>query len=415
MKNYLNVVSRIANTPLLIDKDKLSVLTSNVVLKLLQSEKLDDGGFTPTNRQVDVNTIQSKVAIIKVFDTLVSKNGIGASGCTTYESINAQILSLIDAKVETIGFYIDSPGGEAKGLFNLVDFIHSIPTVYGIKTFSFVEGSATSAAYAIASSTQEIYSTKDSNLGSIAAIMSLVDVTEADKQNGISYTIIRSKEEKALYSPHEKISDKVIEKATKGLDVIDTMFNNAVSKFRPNLTLEVINSLKGASFYAEEALKLGLVDEIVPSLDEAVKKYGTSSSKTNPSTSRGSKMATLEELNAQISALVTENNTLKDGVASSITKAVEQERNRCSEIIKAGAELKINSDVVLKRINSGSCKDDALDIFTAIAEVQASLSSIDTSTSPAATIKKPETSEQLTFDGLQVNVSDILSAAKGVK
>lgn len=415
MLNYINVIGRIANTPLLIDKDKLSILNANVLNKLLMAEKLDTGiSFAPPVRE-DAQTIDSKVALINVFDTLVSKNGAGASGFTSYEGIKTQIMDAINQQVNVIGFRIDSPGGEAKGLFGLTDFIHSIPSIYGIETFSFVEGSATSAAYAIARSTQKVYSTVEANLGSIAAIVSLVDVTEADKKNGIEYTIIRSKEDKALYNPHEKLSEKVIEKATEGLQVIDTMFNNAISTYSPNLTIEKINSLKGDSFHASKALEIGLVDEIVPGLEDVLKLYGNKGSKTNPSTSRGSKMATLEELNAQISALVTENNTLKDGVASSITKAVEQERTRCADIIKAGAELKINSDVVLKRINSGSCKDDALDIFTAIAEVQASLSSIDTSTAPAATVKKPETTEQLTFDGLQVNVSDILSAAKGVK
>src|SRR5574343_252094 len=418
MLNYINVIGRIANTPLLIDKDKLSILNANVLSKLLMSEKLDTGiSFAPPVRE-SVQTIDSKVALINVFDTLVSKNGAGASGFTSYESIKTQVMDAINQQVNVIGFRIDSPGGEAKGLFGLTDFIHSIPSTYGIETFSFVEGSATSAAYAIARSAQKIYSTVEANLGSIAAIVSLVDVTEADKKNGIKYTIIRSKEDKALYNPHEKLSEKVIEKATESLQVIDTMFNNAISTYSPNLTIDKINGLKGDSFHASKALEIGLVDEIVPGLEDVLKLYGNKGSKTNPSTSRGNKMATLEELNTQISALVAENSTLKESVANAVTKAVEQERTRCSEIFKAGVELKGSSDLISKRLSAGSSKEDSLDIFTAIAAAPASFYAIYTSTASSFIVDLSSKEQETRFklgEGFEATASAILAAAKGVK
>src|SRR5574343_536111 len=174
MNNYFRVLSRLANTPLYISEDKLNILSTNVIIPLLTSGKaFENSGFQPTVKEV-LNK-DPKIAIINVFDSLVSKGGAGESGFTSYQGIKNSILHRIAEGATKIGLYVDSPGGEAPGIFALTDFINSIPSTYGVETFSFTDGSATSAAYAIASSTQRIYATELSKIGSIAAITSLVD------------------------------------------------------------------------------------------------------------------------------------------------------------------------------------------------------------------------------------------------
>ena len=121
----------------------------------------------------------------------------------------------------------------------------------------------TSAAYAIGSAAQQVYATESSTVGSIGVIMSLVDVTEADKANGYSYTILRSKEDKAIYNPHEQISSAVIDKneMTKTIKFISGISGSHIFHIKTDGTEMTISSSsndKGAV-----ADKITLDEEII--------------------------------------------------------------------------------------------------------------------------------------------------------
>ena len=241
---YARLLSRLYNQPLALSQAKLDVLTSQVTLRLLTGEDV------PT-LSADISITKSvsapekpTIGLIRVFDSLVSKNGIGDSGSTSYESINNQIQSAISAGIDTLVFYIDSPGGEVSGLFGLAKTIKSLPDL-GIKTVAISDGMMTSAAYVIGAACNEVYATSSTIVGSVGVIMTLINTTAADKKSGISYKIIRSKDEKALLNPHEPFSDTGINDAIKMLGTLDTIMNETVSSCRPNLTTEKLISLNG--------------------------------------------------------------------------------------------------------------------------------------------------------------------------
>lgn len=409
MNKYHRILTRLINTPLAISQDKLEIISSNVTLKLLAGETLSAGVAEPTSKQVDTT---SNTAVIKVFDSLVSKGGAGESGYTSYEGIKSKIQYALSQGATKLLFYIDSPGGEASGLFGLSSYIASLPSTYGVETVAFTDGYMTSAAYAIGSAAQQVYATESSNVGSIGVIMSLVDVTEADKQDGYSYTILRSKSEKAVYNPHEQITSAVVDKYTAILNELDTLFNAEVAKNRPNLSVANIVNMKADSFLGNKALELGLIDGIVASMDEVL----------NITTQQRGIDMNLEELKAQLSAKETEVATLKASLATSVTDAIKAERTRCLDILTAGASLKITAEQVTKRISAGTSKEDSLDVFTAIAEAIGMNTAIDTATEMTETVTQAasqiKTDEnKVEIDGSLVSLSDIIAAAKqiGVK
>lgn len=409
MHNYIRVLSRIANAPLFLSEDKLNILSTNVIIPLLTSGKALEGQATPTSKEI-TNT-SPKVAIIEVFDSLVAKGGAGESGFTSYQSIEKNIKSAIDSGVSKIGFYIDSPGGEVSGLFSLTNFIANLPYIYGIETFAFTDGSANSAAYAIASSTQTIYTTSTASLGSIGVIMSLVNVTKMDEKLGASYTILRSKKEKAIYNPHETLTAEVVDKYTAILEDLDTLFNENVVSNRSKLSIQEIKNMQGNSYLASQAVDLKLADKIVANLDEAINLV-LSEVNTQP-TQKGNIM-TLEELKAQLSAKEAELAALQASVTNAVAKAITDERVRCSEILTAGSTLKVSAELITKRITAGSSKEDALDVFTAIAEAKGISTAIDTATSITTTITDlPSNVTKLQVAGMEdLTVSGILEAAK---
>jgi len=367
---YGRLLTRLYNTPLAIAQSKLDVLTSEVTLKLLAGENLSS--VSGPDRQ----DAPQETSVIKVFDSLVSKNGGGDSGSTSYESITRQINSAISQGSTSLTFYIDSPGGEVNGLFGLAAFIASLPSK-GIETTAVTDGSATSAAYVIASACQTVLATENSIVGSIGVIMTLINVTEADKKAGIQYTILRSKEDKALINPHEDLPSKAIEDATKMLGVLDNIMNKTVSTNRPALTMDTIMSLAGGTVLAEEALSLGLIDGIVSSIDEVTNPKTTS--KPLLTTNIGTTM-NLEEALAKNIQLSSELEALKASTTLEVAKAKQAEQTRVLGILDAAATFKLSAELATKRIKAGASIEDTVEMFEGIKEALQMANPVDTST-----------------------------------
>jgi len=124
MAKYLHVLDRLINTPLAISSAKMEVLTSNVILKILSGESIDNSSPTPEEEPI---AIEDRIAIITIAGSMANKNCVGSSGMTTYTSIKTQIKEAIAEGVTDIIFDISSPGGEVGGLFPLTDYIATLP------------------------------------------------------------------------------------------------------------------------------------------------------------------------------------------------------------------------------------------------------------------------------------------------
>ena len=135
--------------------------------------------------------IYNNVAIIPIHGLLTKRYELFSSafGTTSYEEIFETISSaLTDEKVEKILLDIDSPGGEVGGLFDLVDFIYNARTQKPI--YAFANDHSFSAAYAIASACSKVFVNRVSGVGSIGVIATHVDMSEADKKEGIKSATI---------------------------------------------------------------------------------------------------------------------------------------------------------------------------------------------------------------------------------
>lgn len=312
MKDYLRILMRITGTPLLISEGKLNVISENVIMPIIMGES-PNKEFTLSAETISARNnnaaagsknilANDSYAVIKVFDSLVSKNGTGMSGFTSYESIRFAIASTVASGQNNILLYVDSPGGEATSLFSLTNYIRE-QVAAGVNIIGFTDGNATSAAYAILAATRQAYATETSFLASIAAIYMHVDTSKADTTAGKTYSIFRSKAEKALGDSHTPLTDKAKDKITTMLDSIDTAFNNDVLLSRPSLKLSDIVAMKGSEYLAQEALQLNLIDRIVTGIDEALifglqknTQPARSSAKATTNLNSGVRMDELEQL-----------------------------------------------------------------------------------------------------------------------
>lgn len=394
---YDRILTRLIGTPLAISENKLEIITKNVTLNILQgkevpSVKAFDG--VDTSKSSSRLSTSNSPNVINVFDSLAAKNAVGDSGVTTYESLTNQINRAIDLGYKDIIFYIDSPGGEAAGLFGFAEFVKSLSTKYGINTVAFSDGYATSAAYVIGAAANKFFATSSANLGSIGVIMTLADMTKADAKDGIEYTILRSKEEKALINPHESLSEEALSKAKTMLSTLDTIMNKTVSSFRPGLTIDSIKDMKGDSFLAEKALKLGLIDGIVSSFDEILFS-GSAGKKKFKQPYKGNTNMNETELQEQLLELKAENMSLKSQLQTAGATARQNETARVLKILSDCKTLGLDTSLAVKRIEKGTSAEDALEMFSEFKELMQENTSIPTAGSDIPSIN-PKTVEQAT-------------------
>lgn len=417
---YPRVLTRLLNTPLAISQCKLDILSSNITLKILAGEKIEslvNNDSVISNR--DTTVASSNTSVIRVFDSLVSKNGGGDSGSTSYESITRQVISSIEAGATKLVFYIDSPGGEVSGLFGLAEFIAELPSKHGIETIAVTDGMATSAAYVLASAAQKVYATTSSIIGSMGVIMTLVDATAADTKAGLTYTIIRSKSEKAIGNPHEGITAEGLADKVKMLGTLDTIMNETINKFRPLLSIESILNLKGNTVLGEEALALNLIDGIISSVNDILipvtkKDILTTVSSTQQ---KGFNM-NVEDLQAEVIKLGAELTKAKAEMGLAEAKAKMSEQGRILGIIEASTTFGTPLTAAVNFIKLGANVDMAVSAFETIKEHSQIASHVDVAvsaiTSTVSASDFPSSAKSAMQTLLDMKAAGVANPSKGL-
>jgi ClpP class serine protease len=129
------------------------------------------------------------IATIPVHGILTKRPGYEFFETTSYEEIYEDISkNLENLGISEIVLDIDSPGGEVSGLFDLCEFIQQAKSEKPIVAYA--NDDCLSAAYAIAASCSKVLVNRTSAVGSIGVIATHLDVSEADKKDGLKYTTI---------------------------------------------------------------------------------------------------------------------------------------------------------------------------------------------------------------------------------
>ena len=253
------VSSLVFNTPLLLAPEKLEAISQVLVDARTDKLALPDD-MAAEQKDFDM---AGSVGIIPVFGTLVHRHSwlSSASGMTSYGDLSKTLYAAVmDDEISQIVFLIDSPGGEAKGCFDLVGEIRAARKEKPI--YAYAEGMMASAAYAIGSAAETVVASKFASIGSIGVIASHVDQSAALQQEGYRITHIVSGENKALGNPDEPLSDANRKKLQARVDAVADLFFAEVEANRPNLSKDFISALEAGIFLGEDAQKQGLVDSV---------------------------------------------------------------------------------------------------------------------------------------------------------
>lgn len=345
-----------------------------------------------------------KADCVGIFDCEVEDSGLEALEQNGWEFVNVRggldrydydyiREDLIDyeGNGNSVCFLFNSNGGDTSGLLSLANQIRD----YRFTTLAYIDGSCCSAAYMLASACDKIIATESSEIGSIGVIAMLADVSAMDKENGIEFKVIRSREAKALYNPHEKLSNATIDSITAKLAEFDSIFYDFVKSSRSINDMSAIENLNGGTVLAKEAVNLGLCDDTVEYFN---KYWNEKMAQTN-----SSKTIELTDTVAQ----------LQPDSITAITQAGERER--VLGIMEVGQKLKMSTNAVANSIKRGDSIELAASIFLEIREQLDSTltASVDmrssTVPSPATPAVATGGGEKFIANGL-LSIDDILAS-----
>ncbi|NWD49027.1 S49 family peptidase [Pseudomonas gingeri] len=173
-------------------------------------------------------TMRNGVAIIPVTGPIFRYANMFTriSGATSTAVLATDLqTALDDPKVKAIVLQVDSPGGEANGINELADMIHSARDKKRI--VSYVGGSGASAAYWLASAASEVIVDDTALLGSIGVVLN-VSVTKDDGGKK-SYEIVSST------APNKRPNIETEEGRAEIAKTVDALADVFVSKVARNL------------------------------------------------------------------------------------------------------------------------------------------------------------------------------------
>ena len=196
-------------------------------------------------------------------------------GVVSYPELrDAAAMLASDPEIKDILVLIDTGGGSAHGCPDTADFIRSIdqgvkPVYFHSPNFCF------SAGMWLASSGRRFTANKVAEQGSVGVVVTLVSYYKLYEDAGIEFKTIRAGKYKALGQPTEPLSDNVIAMVEEKADRLYNYFVEAVVSGRPKLSVATKESwAEGKTFFTEDAVALGITDEI-SSFDKEVDKFLT--------------------------------------------------------------------------------------------------------------------------------------------
>jgi len=265
-----HLASRLYGTPLLIARPKLDVILA-VLGSRIGLPDLDMAMPLPAPHPV-TSSNQAGIAVIPVVGTLVRRAmGIeAASGLMSYGEIEARLdAALADPQVAGILLDLDSPGGEASGVFELAERIRAVSRIKPV--WAHANDAAYSAAYAIAAACQRLTLSQTAGVGSIGVIALHVDQSVKDAKDGLNYTAVFAGSHKNDFSPHAPLSPQASTALQTEVDRLYDIFVDQVGQMR-GLDLDAVRATEAGVFYGEQAVAVGLADAVMP-LDRVLSEF----------------------------------------------------------------------------------------------------------------------------------------------
>lgn len=159
---------------------------------------------------------------------------------------------------------IDSPGGLVNGTPEVAQAVKDS----GKPVFAYTAGMMASAAYWLGSSARKIYATRSADVGSIGVYVPFFDQTGMLNGMGIEVELFKSGRFKGMGFPGVPLTDEQRAQIQSEVDRIAGWFYSVVRENRAGSVDD--ETMQGQTFLADDALLLGLIDDIVTDREHAI-------------------------------------------------------------------------------------------------------------------------------------------------
>lgn len=253
-------LGRIFNVPLLITPQKLEAFM--LALPGLFTRQERDGEHAPAAPRPTYR-IRDHVAILPIHGVLVRRHGqidTNSSPLESYERIGRNYASALnDRRVRGILLDIDSPGGESGQVMDLARQIREGANLKPV--WAVANDDAFSAAYALASAAERIWTTRTGGVGSIGTVALHADQSHFDEREGFHYSYVYAGARKIDGHPHAPLTPEARTRVQSEVDRLQRMFVETVARHR-GVSAEAVAATEAGIFFGQEAIDAGFADRI---------------------------------------------------------------------------------------------------------------------------------------------------------
>lgn len=199
---------------------------------------------------------EGSYAVVQIVGPLTQHEGWWGDD---YDDIRKRVAAALESSAPAVCLRIDSPGGDYTGCLELARDLRAMAAAAEKPLVAFTDGSALSAAYAIACSAAKIVATPSANVGSIGVWAPMVDMTARDSAMGIKWAIAASGVAKSDRNPHLPITEEAYARLKAQVELQAVLFFELVAEAR-SLSVEEVRALDGAEVFGRRADVAGLID-----------------------------------------------------------------------------------------------------------------------------------------------------------
>jgi signal peptide peptidase SppA len=185
---------------------------------------------------------------------------------TSYQRLETEARTMLQAGAKILVMDVDSGGGEAYAMMETAQTIRSLADQYEAKIYAYVDGISASAAYGLSVIADEVIANPMAEVGSVGVVVSLANYSEAEKKFGIERTFIYAGESKVPYDAEGKFTEDFRADIQEKVDTLYESFTKHVADMR-GMTQEAVKATQAKVFSADKALELGMIDKIMTRLE----------------------------------------------------------------------------------------------------------------------------------------------------
>lgn len=225
---------------------------------LLASDQSEDdfweGGYRPYVVVDGVLQIQVSGVLLNRFS---HQFGRWATGYQYIEK--AYNRGMDDPQVSKIALLIDSPGGEVAGNFELVEKMVSRRGEKPVRAFA--NDHAYSAAYSIATASDDIVMSRSGGVGSVGVVIMHAEFSDMMENAGVKITFIYAGKHKVEGNAYEKLSKSAKKRFQKRVDHSYGEFVALVANNR-DMEEQAVRDTEALTYDATEAIEVGFADRV---------------------------------------------------------------------------------------------------------------------------------------------------------